>query len=232
MNLELFWGILIQGLHLQSYGISRNLSWAHLCLWKEHFHSWRWINYEENARTSIHFLSRFLSGLGKSLERWGWISQYLPCFGRARIQSNCACQNSSIFTIKYQPSWTRNWIVSSVAKITHHNYISWAKTVITIPNQVWLAALGWLDTPMSLPRPHPALPWPHPNYSPCVDMIIILLTPPLWYPCPKGDAICVYKVVSFECVCLCMCEGVCFGLRSGHIQFNAMPPLSPLLPNN
>ena len=32
-------------------------------------------------------LSRFPSGLRKSLGRRGWISQYLPRFGGARIQS-------------------------------------------------------------------------------------------------------------------------------------------------
>ena len=64
-------------------------------------HPCRWIDDEENVRTppklgrywEMHPL-RPLSGLGKSLGRRGWISQYLPRFGGARIQCsmNMICE--------------------------------------------------------------------------------------------------------------------------------------------
>ena len=50
-----------------------------------------------------------LSGLGKSLGRRGWISQYLPRFGRARIQSSLAVNQKGTEDGLLDLKWGKNF---------------------------------------------------------------------------------------------------------------------------
>ena len=62
------------------------------------------------------FPSGNLSGLRKSLRRRGWISQYLPRFGGARIQSDFSASKSNV---NYSPPLSLR--LDSVGLLQHHH---------------------------------------------------------------------------------------------------------------
>ena len=61
----------------------------------------------QDFRRPSTFPSGHLSGLRKSLEHWGWISQYLPRFGGARIQCHIVTHVCCKFQGLCSPSETR-----------------------------------------------------------------------------------------------------------------------------